>query len=64
MFGRGSRFGMRCNTYALDADKERLPAGGEMILETERLILRPWRVEDAEELFIYASDPEVGPPAG
>ena len=35
-----------------------------MILETERLILRPWRESDAEDLYIYASDPEVGPPAG
>ena len=35
-----------------------------MILETERLILRPWCEDDAEELYKYASDPEVGPPAG
>ena len=35
-----------------------------MILETERLILRPWHENDAEELYKYASDPEVGPPAG
>ena len=35
-----------------------------MILETERLILRPWRQEDAEDLYTYAGDPEVGPPAG
>ena len=35
-----------------------------MTLETERLILRPWREEDAEELYKYASDPEVGPFAG
>ena len=35
-----------------------------MILETERLILRPWREEDAEELYKYASDPAVGPNAG
>ena len=35
-----------------------------MILQTKRLILRPWREEDAEELYKYASDPEVGPPAG
>jgi RimJ/RimL family protein N-acetyltransferase len=35
-----------------------------MILETDRLILRPWCEEDAEALFTYASDPEVGPPAG
>ena len=35
-----------------------------MILETERLILRPWGEDDAEDLYTYASDPEVGPPAG
>ena len=33
-------------------------------LETNRLILRPWCEDDAEDLYIYASDPEVGPPAG
>ena len=35
-----------------------------MILQTKRLILRPWREEDASDLFTYARDPEVGPPAG
>ena len=35
-----------------------------MIFETKRLLLRPWREEDAEELYQYACDPEVGPPAG
>ncbi len=35
-----------------------------MILETERLILRPWRPEDADDLFVYAKDPEVGPWCG
>ena len=35
-----------------------------MILETERLILRPWCEEDAEELYKYAKDPDVGPMAG
>jgi RimJ/RimL family protein N-acetyltransferase len=35
-----------------------------MILETKRLILRPWCEDDAEELYKYAGDPEVGPPAG
>ena len=34
------------------------------MLKTERLILRPWREDDAQALFAYASDPEVGPPAG
>ena len=35
-----------------------------MILETERLILRPWEESDAEDLFQYANNPEVGPIAG
>ena len=35
-----------------------------MILQTKRLILRPWRGDDAEDLYRYASDPDVGPPAG
>lgn len=33
-------------------------------METERLQLRPWHEEDAEELYRLASDPEVGPRAG
>lgn len=33
-------------------------------LETDRLILRPWRYNDAASLYRYASDPEVGTPAG
>ena len=33
-------------------------------METERLILRPWQEDDAEELYKYASDPDVGPIAG
>ena len=35
-----------------------------MIIETERLILRPWRETDAASLFEYAKDPRVGPAAG
>lgn len=35
-----------------------------MILETERLILRPWEETDAEDLYKHASHPEVGPIAG
>lgn len=35
-----------------------------MILETVRLILRRWADSDAEDLYIYASDPAVGPIAG
>ena len=33
-------------------------------LETKRLLLRPWREEDAPALYSYASDPLVGPAAG
>ena len=35
-----------------------------MILETDRLMLRPWVEDDAEELYKYAKDPDVGPMAG
>ncbi|MGE4352864.1 MAG: GNAT family N-acetyltransferase [Oscillospiraceae bacterium] len=35
-----------------------------MILETKRLILRPWRESDAEDLYEFAKDPRVGPAAG
>lgn len=35
-----------------------------VVLKTERLLLRPWEISDAEELFKYAKDPEVGPIAG
>ena len=35
-----------------------------MILQTKRLLLRPWCEEDAEDLYRYASDPSIGPPAG
>jgi len=33
-------------------------------IETERLILRPYEIEDAVALFSIASDPNVGPHAG
>lgn len=35
-----------------------------MILMTKRLMLRPWMETDAENLFAYAGDPDVGPAAG
>ncbi|MBQ9032476.1 MAG: GNAT family N-acetyltransferase [Parasporobacterium sp.] len=35
-----------------------------MTLETERLILRRWEDRDAESLYEYARDPDVGPIAG
>lgn len=34
------------------------------MIETERLILRPWSETDAGALFRYASDPDIGPIAG
>ena len=33
-------------------------------LETERLVLRERRTEDAEDLYEYARNPQVGPMAG
>ena len=35
-----------------------------MTLETERIILRRWEDGDAEDLYKYASNPDVGPSAG
>ncbi len=35
-----------------------------MILETQRLILRPWTQNDAENLYRYAKDDRIGPNAG
>lgn len=35
-----------------------------MYLETDRLILRPWRESDAEECYKYAKDPRIGPMCG
>ena len=50
-----------------DILKEKQPEDGrmrELTLETKRLILRPWKLDDAEELYEYAKDPLVGPIAG
>ena len=33
-------------------------------MQTDRLILRPWQASDAESLYRYASDPDIGPIAG
>lgn len=35
-----------------------------MNLETDRLVMRPWEEADAEDLYRYAKDPDVGPIAG
>lgn len=34
------------------------------MMETKRLLLRRWRISDAENLYEYAKDPDVGPIAG
>ena len=34
------------------------------MIETERLILMPWNESEEEELFKYASAPDIGPIAG
>ena len=36
----------------------------DLTIETERLILRPWTLDDVDDLFEYASNPDVGPRAG
>jgi len=33
-------------------------------IQTERLLLRLWQKDDAESLYAYANDPDVGPHAG
>lgn len=38
--------------------------GGIMVLETNRLFLRPWKLEDVERLYELARNPHVGPPCG
>ncbi|MTU75654.1 RimJ/RimL family protein N-acetyltransferase, partial [Parabacteroides merdae] len=35
-----------------------------MELQTKRLILRPWQESDAEALYKYACNPNIGPMAG
>ena len=35
-----------------------------MILETQRLVLRPFEDSDAESVYEYAKDPDIGPIAG
>ena len=36
----------------------------EIVLETPRLRLRPFTAEDSADVYAYARDPAVGPPAG
>lgn len=35
-----------------------------MVLTTERLVLRPWTDADADCLYVYAKDPDIGPITG
>lgn len=42
----------------------RMRLESESRMETERLVLRRWRDDDAAALYRYASDPRVGPAAG
>ena len=35
----------------------------DVTIETGRLLLRPWKSDDAEECFKNESDPEIGPNA-
>ena len=35
-----------------------------LTFKTERLLLRPWKIEDAEALYELAQDPRIGPAAG
>lgn len=48
---------------ALDAKKSNRSIAIK-IMESERILLRPWQESDAMALYKYASDPEVGPLAG
>jgi len=34
------------------------------VMETDRLLLRPWRASDAPALYKYAANPNIGPVAG
>ena len=57
------------NLYYSDSEQQKYGVVGievkkVQILETERLILRPWDENDAKECYKYAKDPRVGPIAG
>lgn len=34
------------------------------VLQTERMILRPWKVDDLNDFYGYAKNPNIGPNAG
>lgn len=52
------------NVYRLMEKEIDSFCGYQKWMETERLILRRWEDSDAEDLYKYASDPDVGPIAG
>jgi len=35
-----------------------------VVLKTERLVLRPWKEEDADDLYEYAKDKDIAESAG
>ena len=41
-------------------EAENLTREAKRIMQSERLVLRPWMESDAADLYKYASDPEVG----
>ena len=52
---------------AKEYNEHQLPpfaAKAKLVMPTERLLLRPWMESDADMLYKYARDPEVGPRAG
>lgn len=57
-----------CDLHGIDNGRklacEKMEEGLKAVLQTERLILRPWEDDDAKELFRYAKDPDIGPIAG
>lgn len=69
---RPEEFQKRLNNFVEKTRRGKLITGyggvekyyGYRTMETRRLILRPWKVSDAEDLYQYAKDPCVGPIAG
>ena len=55
---------LNCMVQCDGGEVSRLYEANTWVIETERLILRPWFDEDAEALYRYAKDPAVGPAAG
>ena len=62
--GESTDISMSAEAEKLVNNVPALPTLGLERLETERLILREFRESDAEDLYEYARDPEVGPNAG